>query len=138
MKNPCTPEQLADSIESLVASYMEEVRLAAQRALERSLTRGVAARAPSKGSDSRRVATRSATKRRSQTELDEVCEQLCKLVRARPGESMVTLAEEMCMPMSAVQRPMAKLRTEGRVRSVGERHLTRYFPAVLRATAGKE
>jgi DNA-binding NtrC family response regulator len=140
MKIPSTPEQLANAIESLVASYMDEVRLAAQRAVERSLSCGVAARAPSssKGSDTRRVASRSATKRRSQTELDEACEQLCKLVRARPGESMVTLAEEMGMPMSALQRPMAKLRTEGRVRSVGERHLTRYFPAVLRAAAGKE
>jgi len=59
-------------------------------------------------------------------------------VRARPGESMTTLAEEMGMPMSALQRPMAKLRTEGRVRSVGQRHLTRYFPAVLRAASGKE
>jgi hypothetical protein len=138
MKNPGTPEQLAEAIESLVASYMDEVRLAAQRAVERSLTRGAAARAPSKCSDTRRAAPRSATKRRSQTELDEACEELCKQVRARPGESMVTLAEEMGMPMSALQRPMAKLRTEGRVRSVGQRHLTRYFPAVLRAAVGKE
>jgi DNA-binding NtrC family response regulator len=138
MKIPGTPEQLADAIESLIASYMDEVRLGAQRAVERSLTRGAAARAPSKGSDTRRAAARSATKRRSQTELDELCEELCKVVRTRPGESMVTLAEELGMPMSALQRPMAKLRTEGRVRSVGQRHLTRYFPAVLRATAGKD
>jgi predicted Rossmann fold nucleotide-binding protein DprA/Smf involved in DNA uptake len=138
MKNPGTPEQLADAIESLVASYMDEVRLAAQRAVERSLTRGAAARAPSKGAGPRRAVPKSDTKRRNQTELDEVCEELCKLVRARPGEAMTTLAEEMGMPMSALQRPMAKLRTEGRVRCVGQRHLMRYFPAVLRAAAGKE
>jgi hypothetical protein len=138
MKNPSTPEQLADAIESLVASYMNEMRIAAQRAVERSLARGAAARAPSKRSDTRRAAPRSGAKRRSQTELDEVCEELCKLVRARPGESMTTLAEEMDMPMSALQRPMAKLRTEGRVRCIGQRHLMRYFPAALRAAAGKE
>lgn len=140
MKNPGTPEQLADAIESLVASYMDEVRLAAQRAVERSLTRGVVSRPPSKGSETRRAAPRSHTRtaRRSRTDLDEACEQLCKLVRARPGESMVTLAGEMGMPMSTLQRPMAKLRADGRVRSVGERHLTRYFPAVVRAAAGKE
>ncbi len=137
MKMPGTPEQLADAIESLVSSYMDEVRVAAQRAVERSLTLG-SARAPSKRSDTRRAAPRSATKRRSQTELDDVCEELCKLVRARPGAAMAALAEEMGMPMSALQRPMYKLRTEGRVRSVGQRHLTRYFPAVLRAAAGKE
>ena len=138
MKMPGTPEQLADAIESLVASYMDEVRVAAQRAVERSLMRGVAARPSSKRSDARRAAPRSGVKRRSQTELDEACEELCKQVRAHPGASMVTLAEEMGIPMSALQRPMAKLRTEGRVRSVGQRHLTRYFPAVLRAAAGKE
>jgi hypothetical protein len=138
MKNPGTPEQLADAIESLVASYMDEVRLAAQRAVERSLTRGAVSRPPLKGSDARRTAPSSPTARRSQAEVDEACEQLCKLVRARPGESMVTLAGEMEMPMSALQRPMAKLRADGRVRSVGERHLTRYFPAVVRAAAGKD
>jgi hypothetical protein len=141
MKSPGTPEQLADAIESLVASYMDEVRLAAQRAVERSLTRGAVSRPPSKapsnGSEGRRAASSSRTARRSRTELDEACEQLCKLVRGRPGESMVTLAGEMGMPMSTLQRPMAKLRADGRVRSVGERHLTRYFPAVVRAAAGK-
>lgn len=138
MKNPSTPEQLADAIESLVASYMDEMRIAAQRAVERSLSLGTAVRAPSKRSKTPRTTPRSCGKRRTQTELDELCEELCKQVRARPGESMTTLAEEMGMPMSALQRPMAKLRTEGRVRSVGQRHLTRYFPAVLRAAAGKE
>ena len=138
MKIPGTTEQLAAAIESLVASYMDEVRLAAQRAIERSLTRSAAVRGRSKDSDARRCQRQSATKRRSQTELDALCEQLCKQVRARPGESMVTLAEEMGMSTSALQRPMAKLRADGRVRSVGERHLTRYFPAVLRGAAGKE
>ena len=103
MKSPETPEQLADAIESLVASYMDEVRLTVQRAVERSLTRGVAPRASSKGNDSRGAATRAATKRRTQTELGGVCEELYE-----------------------------------RVRSVGKRHLMRYFPAVVRAAAGKE
>jgi hypothetical protein len=40
--------------------------------------------------------------------------------------------------VQTLQRPMAKLKAEGRVRSVGERHLTRYFPAVGRASPGKE
>lgn len=139
MKNPGTPEQLADAIEVLVSSYMDEVRLAAQRAVERSLTRGpTVSRPPSKVSDARRAEPKSRAARRSRTELDETREQLFKLVRARPGESIVTLAGDLGMPISTLQRPMAKLRAEGRVRSVGERHLTRYFPAVVRAAAGKE
>jgi hypothetical protein len=59
------------------------------------------------------------------------------LVRTRPGESIITLAEEMGEPAGALQLPMAKLRAEGRVRAVGARHLMRYFPAVLRTAPGK-
>jgi hypothetical protein len=71
-------------------------------------------------------------------ELEEICEGLSKLVRARPGESMARLAVDMGETVLTLQLPMAKLRAEGRVRSVGERHLTRYFPAVVRASSGKE
>jgi hypothetical protein len=137
MRTPSTPEQLANAIESLVASYVDEVRQVAQQALARALCRPAAAHRPSKGSAARTPTSKPATKRRTAAELDKACEQLCALVRARPGESIVRLAEEVGEPTGALQRPMAKLRAEGRVRSVGERHLTRYFPAVVRATAGK-
>lgn len=132
-----TPEQLANAIESLVASYLDEVHQAAQQALQRSLCRQVGARRPAKVTGHRPHAPRSEPKRRTAAELDATCEQLCALVRARPGEPVVTLAEEMGVHASTLQRPMAKLRAEGRVRTVGERHLMRYFPAVIRTTAAK-
>ncbi len=37
-----------------------------------------------------------------------------------------------------LQRPMATLRSTCRVRSVGQRHLTRYYPALVRAAGGKD
>jgi DNA-binding IclR family transcriptional regulator len=77
------------------------------------------------------------SKRRTAAELDATCEQLCALVRARPGESVVALAEQMGVPATTLQRPMAKLRAEGRVRTVGERHQMRYFPAVTRTATAK-
>lgn len=138
MKNPASPDQLAAAIESLVASYVAEVRLAAQRAVERSLFRRVSAQNRVRSSAMARSSAQPPRRHRSPAELDAVCEELYKRVRARPGASMVTLAEEMGMPLSLLKRPMARLRTEGRVRRVGERHLTRYFPALLRAAAGKE
>jgi hypothetical protein len=137
MRSPSTPEQLANAIESLVASYIDEVRQAAQQAIERSLSRSVQAQRSAKRTVHRPSTPRLATKRRTASELDETCEKLCALVRARPGESIVTLAEDMGASAGTLQRPMAKLRTEGRVRSVGERHLMRYFPAVVRPAAGK-
>lgn len=137
MRSPRTPEQLANAIESLVASYVDEVRQAAQQAVERSLCRVAAARPPSKGSCHRPPTPKLAMKRRTAAELDQACEQLCALVRARPGESITALAEEMGEPAGALQRPMAKLRADGRVRSVGSRHLMRYFPTVVRPAPGK-
>lgn len=137
MRSPSTPEQLANAIESLVASYIDEVRQAAQQALERSLCRPVQARRPAKSTVHRPSAPRLATKRRTAAELDETCEKLCALVRARPGESIITLAQDMGASAGTLQRPMAKLRAEGRIRSVGERHLMRYFPAVVRPATSK-
>ena len=48
---------------------------------------------------------------------------------------MVTFAEALGAPVSTLQRPMARLKGSGRVRSVGQRHLTRYFPSVTGVTA---
>jgi hypothetical protein len=138
MKSPSSPDQLASAIESLVASYVDEVRRAAERALARALCRPSAAVRPLSSKSDRPRASRSTTNRRTAAELDEACEQLCALVRARPGESIVTLAEEVGEPTATLQLPMAKLRAEGRVRTVGQRHLMRYFPAVLRTASGRE
>jgi hypothetical protein len=43
MRTASTSEQLANAIESLIASYIDEVRQAAQHAVERSLSRAMAA-----------------------------------------------------------------------------------------------
>jgi predicted O-methyltransferase YrrM len=137
MRSPSTHEQLANAIEALVASYLDEIHQAAQQAIERSLSRSVQAQRSAKSTVRRPPSPRLATKRRTAAELDETCEKLCALVRARPGESIVTLGEAMGASAGTLQRPMAKLRAEGRVRSVGERHLMRYFPAVVRPAAGK-
>jgi predicted transcriptional regulator len=67
-------------------------------------------------------------------ELAEVCDALCEQVRMQPGASMVELAEVMGAGVQSLQRPMAKLKAAGRVRSVGQRHLTRYYPTVVGAT----
>ncbi len=82
MKSPNTHAQLADAIEALVASYIEEVRVAAERAVSRSLARTVAASGASKSSSHRSSPRRSTTTRRSQAELGELCEALHQVVRA--------------------------------------------------------
>jgi hypothetical protein len=72
-------------------------------------------------------------KRRSGAELEALSEKLHHLVCARPGESIVVFADELGVTFAELQRPMARLRADGRVRSVGERNMMLYFPTVTRS-----
>lgn len=129
--------ELAGAIESLIGSYMAGVRKAAQQAVERALVRGTAGR-PGRGGKTIFSRPPTGTSRRTATELAGVSDALYEAVRAHPGASMVTLAEKMGVEARTLQRPMATLRSTGRVRTVGQRHLTRYYPAAARAAAAKD
>jgi predicted transcriptional regulator len=82
----------------------------------------------------RRMAAQDPSVRRSGAELSELRDKLCERVHARPGETMVVLADDLGVPVRALYRAMAKLKLEGRVRSAGRRNMMRYFPAVARAS----
>lgn len=135
MKTPNSTLELGDAIESLVASYIESVRDAAEQAVARGLvSREASKRRPSPATHTTSATSRSTTPpRRTATELEDVCDALSERVRAQPGASMVELAEQMGADAGSLGRPMAKLRAAGRVRTVGQRHLTRYYPTVVRA-----
>lgn len=132
MTSPKSQRQLADAIEDLVDAYICEIRRHAESALGRAFsrsrtTRGMKstrARAPS------RSATTPVTARRSSEELAELRDRLYERICANPGESMATFAEVLGRPARDLHRPMSQLKAEGRVRSVGERNMTRYFPSV--------
>jgi hypothetical protein len=138
MKVPNTKAELEVAIESLIASYLDGVHQAARQAVERALAgAGMSSRLP-QGRAERPAARKSSASRRSAAALDDACEALCSLVRARPGSSMVELGEQMGADVRALRQPMAKLKSAGRVRSVGARQLMRYFPAVVRSSSSKE
>ena len=131
MKSPTTTVELASAIESLVASYMAGVREAAEQAVARALVCQAGSRRSTKA---RKVEAPPRTNRRTAAALDEACQELSDLVRAHPGSSIVELAEHLGSSVQELQRPMTKLRADGRVRTVGQRHLMRYFPAVTKAS----
>jgi hypothetical protein len=60
--------------------------------------------------------------------LAELAERLWETVRAYPGETMTVIAARVGEKPPALNRPMLHLKNAGRVRSAGERNLTRYFP----------
>lgn len=69
--------------------------------------------------------------RRSQAEMAELDERLFRAICAKPGQSKAALAGKLEVSASELDRPMNHLRSSGRVRTVGQRHLTRYFPAIV-------
>ena len=138
MTSPKTPEQLAGAIESLVASYIDEVRRSAQEAVDRSLSRAPTKTRPARRGPGGDAEMGHPARRRSAEELGELCEALYESVCARPGEAMSVFADEAGLPVRALRRPMSKLKREGRVRSVGERNMTRYFPAVGRRSRSSD
>ncbi len=129
MGSPKTAEELAARISTLVAGFMDESRQAAERAVQRSLSKMQKA---SKGDKRRRRSRTVRSHRRSAGELAAICERLYDAVCARPGESMTVFADEIGLSVCALQHPVSKLKAEGRIRSVGERNSRRYFPAVGR------
>jgi len=59
-----------------------------------------------------------------------MCDRLYQAVCTKPGESKAVLAAAVGVSARELDRPMNHLKKAARVRSVGERHLTRYFPLV--------
>jgi hypothetical protein len=133
MTSPKTPQQLADAIETVVASYLDEVRRTVQLAVERSLSGTAATTRPGKSRVARSTQQLATKTRRSAGALDELCDKLYQCVCARPGESTAMFADELGCTVRDLQRPMAKLKAQGRIRCAGQRNLMRYFPAVTRA-----
>jgi hypothetical protein len=128
MTPPTTNQELADHLEAIVTQYITEAHRAAQRALERAFASTPTTSRRQSRPSTTRPSTRQPSKRRPAEELVELAEQLAELVRAQPGESMATFAAELELPVRALHRPMMRLKRDGRVRCVGERQHTRYFP----------
>lgn len=115
-------EYLEKQIETLVAEHIAAVRAAASAAVER------AARATSPSPKSSRARRRSDGVRRAPEEIAALGDRFYRAVAAQPGETMMVLAPQVGATPRELHRSVALLKRAGRVRSVGQRHQTRYFP----------
>jgi hypothetical protein len=124
-----TIQELSEQIETLVREHVEACRRAAAAAVERAFASS-SARARSVPAPTR---MRTTGRRRATTEVVALGERLYEAVRAQPGETMAVLAPKLGKTPRELHRPMMVLKRAGRVRAVGQRHQTRYFPAVVRS-----
>lgn len=142
MNTPRNTKELTQQIEQLVERYVADGRRAVRDAVDRAFGAAMplpVARTKASASANASRSRRSSAVRRTPEEVAQLGVRLYELVRARPGESMTVFAGELEIGARELERPMALLKREGRVRSVGLRHMTRYFPAVgSRVTASAQ
>ena len=120
---------LGEQVEQLVRDHIAGIHRTAAEAVERAF---------SSSSSSRPKVARAVAKgmgrRRSPAEVAALGERLYEAVLASPGETMAVLAPELGATPRQLHRPMMVLKRAGRVRSVGQRHQSRYFPMAGEAT----
>lgn len=124
MTNTVSDQELGQRIERLVQEQIAAIHRAAQAAVERAFA--PRARTPEKAVRASRAPR--VGKRRAPAEVSALGERLYQVLCAKPGEAMAVLAQEVGTCARELQRPMALLKQAGRVRSVGQRSHTRYFP----------
>jgi uncharacterized protein (DUF2126 family) len=133
MANTTSNHELGQRIERLVLEHIAAIRRAAQDAVERAFA---ATTAPS-AAPRQRSNSPGDSKRRAPAEIAALGDQLYRAVCAKPGERMTVLAADVGASARELHKPMSVLKRDGRVRSVGQRDRTRYFPvgSDLRASA---
>jgi hypothetical protein len=124
-----THPDLAKQIEELVRQHVDALRASATAAVACAFA---AAPAPSsaRASTSPRPVRprRKPAARRAPEELLALGERFYAVVCQRPGETMMTLAPEVGVAPRVLQVAVARLRRDGRVRVIGKKQQTRYYP----------
>ena len=123
MSNTNSAQDLGQRIEQLIQEHLAASRVLAQQAVARGFAE--ASRPPS--GPAQRTKS-SPGKKRPSADIAALGEQFYRAVCARPGETMTVLRAEVGASARELHRSVTLLRRAKRVRSVGTRHLTRYFP----------
>jgi hypothetical protein len=120
-------ESLERKIESVVERLVREHLTAVEAASTAAVREGFR-RAMRPSSAMGPASRRAPSQRRPREVVAKLEEQLYQAVCAQPGETMTVLAQAVGSTPRALNRPATLLRLSGRVRSVGQRQSTRYFP----------
>lgn len=119
-------QQITSAVERLVREHLAAVEAAASAAVREGFRR--ATRPSEQREAARSSRRRSPARRRPREEMAALEERLYQAVCAHPGETMAVLAQAVGSTARELNRPATVLRRDGRVRSVGQRQWTRYYP----------
>ena len=128
--------ELEQQIETLVRGHLAAYHQAVTTAVERAFTASKSA-PPAPREQRAKAARRPPQPRRRPEELAVLGEQLYAAVCATPGETMTVLAATLGTSARRLEVPARWLKRAGRVRSVGRRQHTRYFPMAMDETTAR-
>jgi len=122
-------QQLHQELEAVVQKFLLACRAQINATVDRAL--GAASHAsasPRKTTVRKQMDPSKRSKRRTASELVALSDQLYKAIAASPGQSMAVLSEQVGVSPLQLQPAVARLRADSRIRTVGARQQTRYFP----------
>jgi hypothetical protein len=117
-------DELGKKIERLVTDHIEASRRAAESAVKRAFATASPGR---RHGEAKRPGPKRGGKRRTPEEIATLGEQFYATVCARPGETMSVLSTDLGVTSRELHRSVTNLKTAGRIRSAGQKHMTRYF-----------
>lgn len=131
-----TNHELAKQIEDLVRQHVDALRASAAAAVARAFAAVSPPLAARTSTQTKPVRTRQkAAARRAPEELVALGERFYAVLCQRPGEMMTTLAPQVGVAPRALQIAVARLRRDGRVRVIGKKQQTRYYPMATSPSA---
>ncbi len=126
MTNTNSAQELGQRIEHVIREHIAASLLVAQEAVARGFATPSRSSRPPSGPAQR--TRRNPGKKRPSEDIAALGERFYTAVCARPGETMTILAADVGASARELHRSVTLLRRANRIRSVGTRHLTRYFP----------
>ena len=117
-------QRIENAVEQVVREHLAACEAAAAVAVRAAFQRA----SKSSPKPSRRKSARAPSPRRSRKELAALEERLYQAICSHPGETMAVIAPAVGATGRELNLPATSLRNKDRVRSVGQRQYTRYFP----------
>jgi hypothetical protein len=131
-----THPDLAKQIEDLVRQHVDALRTSAAAAVARAFAAVPPPLSTRASTPTRLMRPRKkGTLRRAPEELVALGERFYTVLCQRPGETMTTLAPQVGVAPRALQVAVARLRRDGRVRVIGKKQHTRYYPMATSPSA---